>query len=262
MKTINYKRSILKEKLNNKELSVGSWITIPSTEIIEILSTAQFDWLAIDLEHTSISINQAKQLIQTIQANDMSALVRVSSNNKNEIKKVLDIGANGIIVPMVNTKKDIDSIISNVQYPPVGSRGVGLNRAQKYGFSFDDYKNYVKDNIVIIAQIEHINGVNNLDKILSTNGFDGIIIGPYDLSASMGYPGDYNRKEVKLAINKIEKLTQNSSKSLGFHVIESDHSFTIKKINKGYNFVAFSIDFFFLGDMARKQMKLLKKNIK
>ena len=122
MKTISYLSNDIKLKLNKKSLTIGSWITIPSTEVVEILSTAGFEWLVIDLEHTSVTLSEAKILIQTIQANGMSALVRISSNNETEIKKVLDIGANGIIVPMIKSKDDIDKAVSFTKYPPDGVR--------------------------------------------------------------------------------------------------------------------------------------------
>lgn len=261
MKTVSYNINGLKEKLKSKSLTLGSWITIPSSEIVEVLSTAGFEWLVVDLEHTSITLDKAKILIQTIQANGMYALVRVSSNNEIEIKKVLDIGANGIIVPMIKSKKEIDKAVSFTQYPPIGVRGVGLNRVHKYGTSFKEYKDYSKSNLIVIAQIEHISAVENLEEILSCTGLDGIIVGPYDLSASMGYPGEYERTEVLEVLKKIEDTTLKFNKSLGFHVIESNHNYALKKIKKGYTFLAYSIDFFFLGDLAREQMALLKKNI-
>lgn len=262
MKTVHYSNNELKSKLKNKALTIGSWITIPSTEIVEILSTAGFEWLVIDLEHTSITLSEAKNLIQTIQANGMNALVRVSSNNETEIKKVLDIGANGIIVPMIKSREEIERAVSFTQYPPNGVRGVGLNRVHKYGTTFKEYEESSQSEIVVIAQIEHIEAVNNLEEILSYPGLDGTIVGPYDLSASMGYPGDYYRDDVLEAIQKVESTTLASNKSLGFHVIESDHSHTLQKIKKGYTFLAFSIDFFFLGDLARNQMEILKEKIK
>ena len=156
MKTVNYSSNELKSKLKNKSLTIGSWITIPSTEIVEILSTAGFEWLVIDLEHTSITLSEAKYLIQAIQANGMNALVRVSSNNETEIKKVLDIGANGIIVPMIKSREEIERAVSFTQYPPNGVRGVGLNRVHKYGTAFKEYKESSQSEIVVIAQIEHI----------------------------------------------------------------------------------------------------------
>ena len=253
--------SSLKEKLKNKKLTIGSWITIPSIEIVEIMSTAGFEWLVVDLEHTSITIDQAKHLIHAIQANSMKALVRVSKNEEVIIKRVLDCGADGIIVPMVRTIEDAKKAVSFAQYPPLGKRGVGLSRAQNYGTSFDEYKKWIENEMIVIAQIEHIDAVNNINDIINVNGIDGTIIGPYDLSASMGYPGEYNREEVKEALQKVENQILKSSVSLGFHVIESDHSFSLDKIKKDYSFIAFSIDFFFIGDMARNQMEQLKSKI-
>lgn len=251
----------LKTKLKNKELTIGSWLTIPSVEVVEILATGGFEWLVIDLEHTSITLDQAKQLIHAIQAESMKALVRVSKNEEVIIKRVLDCGADGIIVPNIKTQKDAEDAVSFAKYPPYGKRGVGLNRAQNYGNGFDNYKSWVQNELIIVAQIEHIDAVNNIDEIINVDGIDGTIIGPYDLSASMGYPGDYNRDDVKVALGKVEKDILKSKISLGFHVIESDHSFSIEKIKKGYSFIAFSIDFFFLGDMVREQMKNLKSKI-
>jgi 2-dehydro-3-deoxyglucarate aldolase len=251
----------LKEKLKNKELTIGSWITIPSIEIVEIMSTAGFEWLVVDMEHTSLTIDQAKTLIHAIQANSMSALVRVSKNEEVIIKRVLDCGADGIIVPMIKNEKDAKKAVSFAKYPPHGKRGVGLNRAQNYGISFNDYKRWVENEMVVIAQIEHIDAVNNISDIINVNGIDGTIIGPYDLSASMGYPGEYNKEVVKNALEKVENQILKSSVSLGFHVIESDHLFSLNKIKKDYSFIAFSIDFLFIGDMVREQMQQLKSKI-
>ena len=254
--------SSLKNKLKNKKLTIGSWITIPSMEIAEILCDAGFEWLVIDLEHTTIDLNQAKNLISTIQGKGKKSLVRVSKNEEVIIKRVLDFGADGIIVPMVKNREDAVKAVSFTQYPPNGSRGVGLSRAQKYGVDFDGYKTWLKNEMIVIAQIEHIESVKNINEILNVDGIDGTLIGPYDLSASMGLPGQYETKKVKNCLAKVEKEILKSEKSLGFHVIESNHLNSLKKIEKGYNFIAFSIDFFFLGDYARNQLNQLKNQIK
>lgn len=262
MKDFNLKKSLLKKKLASNSLSLGSWITIPSQQIIEIMSTGGFEWLCIDLEHAPISIESVCNLIGHIQGNGMQALVRVSKNEEVVIKRVLDAGADGIIVPMIKSKKDALEAVSYVKYPPIGKRGVGLNRAQKYGTDFKDYKNWVENNVVIISQIEHIEAVHNLEEILSVEGIDGLIVGPYDLSASMGYPGDYNRNDVKKALQEIDLIAKKMNKPLGFHVIESNHKIVLEKIMKGYKFIAFSIDFFFLGDLLRSEMHKLKTKLK
>ena len=262
MKNFNHNFSNLKKKLKEKKLSIGSWITIPHQSIIEILGSAGFDWLTIDIEHSPISIESVNNLIGHIQGNGMQALVRVSKNEEVIIKRVLDAGADGIIVPMVLDQKDAIKAINYAKYPPVGSRGVGLNRAHKYGIAFDNYKQWVENEITIIAQIEHIESVNNLEQILSVDGIDGIIVGPYDLSASMGYPGEFQRDDVKKALLKVDQITKKMNKPLGFHVIDSDHLKILEKIDKGYSFLAFSLDFFFLGDKARNEMELLKSKLK
>ena len=261
MKNFSHSKSLLKEKLQNKELSIGSWLTIPHQAVIEILSTAGFEWLTIDMEHSPISIESIMNLIGHIQGNGMQALVRVSKNEEVAIKRVLDAGADGVIVPMINNKEDAMQAVNFVKYPPIGKRGVGLNRAQKYGTAFDTYQDWVKNNAVVIAQIEHIDAVNNLEEIFAVPGIDGIIVGPYDLSASMGYPGEYDREDVKQALERIDVVAKNLNKPLGFHIVESDHSKIIDKINKGYSFLAFSLDFFFLGDKARQEMNLLKEKL-
>lgn len=261
MKHFSHGKSLLKEKLQNKELSIGSWLTIPHQAVIEIMSTAGFEWLTIDMEHSPISIETIMNLIGHIQGNGMQALVRVSKNEEVAIKRVLDAGADGVIVPMIKNKEEAIEAVSFVKYPPLGKRGVGLNRAQKYGTAFDTYQDWVKNNAVVIAQIEHIDAVNNLEEIFSVPGIDGIIVGPYDLSASMGFPGQYDREDVKAALERIDVVAKKLNKPLGFHIVDSDHSKILEKIDKGYSFLAFSLDFFFLGDKARQEMNLLKQKL-
>lgn len=250
--------SQLKKKLTSKELTIGTWVTIPNQAVIEILATAGFEWITLDIEHSAISVESVQNLLGHIQGNGMHGLVRVSKNEEVVIKRVMDAGADGIIVPMIKNKAEAEQAVSFVKYPPVGKRGVGLSRAQKYGTDFENYKKWTNSESVVIAQIEHIEAVNNLESILKVDGIDGIIVGPYDLSASMGYPGEYHRDDVKEALEEVTRVTKISEKSLGFHVIESHFNFVKEKIDIGYTFLAFSLDFFFLGDRAREEMNKLK----
>ncbi len=250
----------LKKKLKNNKLTIGSWITIGHPAVVEIMSSAGFEWLVVDMEHTSIDLTTAHNLIATIQANDMKALVRVSKNEEVIIKRILDMGADGIVVPMVKSKADAMEAIDYAKYPPVGKRGVGLFRAQKYGLGFNEYKKWVNEELVIIAQIEHYEAVENIEEIITTDGIDGVIIGPYDLSGSMGYPGEYEREDVKNAIAKVLEVCKRNSIPSGFHVIESDPSKLNERIEQGCTFLAYSLDFFFLGDSTRDGMKKVKRN--
>ena len=251
----------LKEKLKNNQLTIGSWVTIGHQIIIEIMSSAGFDWLTIDLEHSVIELTTAQNLIAHIKNNGMNALIRVSKNEEVVIKRVMDAGADGIIVPLVKNKEDALKAVNYVKYPPIGKRGVGLARAQKYGIGFNEYKDWVKNESVIIAQIEHIDAVKNIDDILSVEGIDGTIIGPYDLSGSMGIPGEYDKQEVKDAIKKVEQACKKFKKSLGFHVVPPDFNQFKDKIKAGYTFLAYSLDFLFLGEKVREEMKKVKNLI-
>jgi 2-dehydro-3-deoxyglucarate aldolase len=159
---------------------------------------------------------------------------------------------------MIKNKEDAEKAVSYTYYPPKGKRGVGLNRAQHYGDGFEAYKTWLDKNVVIIAQVEHIDAIHNLEEILAVKGIDGTIIGPYDLSGSMGHPGDYNREDVKESLNSYITNTKKAKKPLGYHVIESEASFSSQKIEEGYTLIAFSIDFFFLGDKAKAELKKLK----
>ncbi len=250
--------SNLKNKLKKNELTIGSWVSIAHPDVVEVMSTAGFEWLVVDMEHTATDINTAKNLIATIKAKGMQPLVRVGANDELIIKRVLDSGAEGIIVPMIKNKTEAKQAVDFVKYPPYGKRGVGLYRAQNYGTSFPEYKDWNQQNSVVIAQIEHIEAVRNLEEILLTEGIDGIMVGPYDLSASMGYPGEYNREDVKQALETVKEVCQRLNKPLGFHVIESNSEVLKQRIGEGYTLLAFSIDFFFLGDRARDEMQKIK----
>src|SRR3990167_7462058 len=130
----------VKERLRRNEVTHGSLVTLGHSSIAEIMAKSGFDWLTVDMEHSAITLHQAQQLIQVIELCGVLPLVRVGENNPNLIKRVMDAGSHGVIVPMVNTKEDAVKAVDSVRYPPMGKRGVGLARAQGYGLEFDRYK--------------------------------------------------------------------------------------------------------------------------
>ena len=136
---IQMKKLKLKIKIKQSKLTIGSWLTIPNNSVTEIFATNNFDWLVIDLEHSSISLSEAAEMIRIIDLAGNTPLVRLTSNNEDQIKRILDAGAHGIIVPMVNSKDDVSKILKSVYYYPLGNRGVGLSRAQGYGENFKKY---------------------------------------------------------------------------------------------------------------------------
>ena len=158
---------MLKEKLRKKEVTLGSWITLAHPSIAEILASAGYDWLVIDLEHTTISIAEVGELIRVIDLYGVVPLVRLTSNNPDQIKRVMDAGAHGIVVPMVNSVEDASRAVAATRYAPQGIRGVGLARAQKFGTGFSDYLQWQKDGPVVIVQIEHKDALDHLEAIFS-----------------------------------------------------------------------------------------------
>ena len=244
--------------MKKKERIIGSWITLNSLGIVEIMAEAGFDWLCIDLEHTVIDYSDAQQLIMAIQSKGLKAFVRVGENSPLIIKRVLDAGADGIIVPSVNSAEEARKAVNAVYYPPIGTRGVGLARAQSYGFNFEDYRDNKAESITLIVQIEHFSAIKELEAILQVDGVDGTFIGPYDLSGSLGKPGQWDEPEVKEALIIYEEIVKKYDKWIGFHVIQPQYEQVNEKIEKGYNFIAFSIDVLFLGTLVRNQMKGLK----
>ena len=241
----------LREKINNKTLTVGSWLTIGHPAVAEIMANAGFDWLVIDLEHTTIGIEKTGELIRIIDLCGISPLVRLTSNNTDQIKRVMDAGAHGIIVPMINSYEDALLAVSSTRYQPKGIRGVGLGRAQGYGTRFKDYFDWQKFGPIVIVQIEHINAIKEIDRILAVPGVDGFLIGPYDLSCSMGIPGKFESRTFKNVLNQIRAAGVRSGCLAGLHLVEPDVTKLKNSIKDGFNFIAYGVDMRILDIGAR-----------
>jgi len=249
----------LMEKIKEGELTVGSWITLAHPAIAEIMSKAGFDWLAVDLEHSVITIREAEELIRVISLAGVTPLVRLTSNNPDLIKRVMDAGSHGVIVPMVKSAEDAVIAVESVKYPPVGKRGVGLARAQGYGTEFKEYLKWQRDNAVVIVQVEHIDAVNNLEEIFSVEGVDGYIIGPYDLSGSLDVPGQFDHPDFLAAMDRVRVVAKKMNMTGGIHVIEPDPEQLKQRINEGYGFIAYSLDIRMLDVASRKGLEYIRK---
>lgn len=249
----------LKSKLKAGKVTIGSWITIGDESVAEIMARAGFDWLTIDMEHSAITLDKAQNLIRVIGLCGVVPLVRVGENDPVIIKRVMDSGAHGVIVPMVNSGDEAEAAVKAVKYPPVGKRGVGLARAQGYGLEFDKYKRWVNKESLVIVQVEHIEAVNNLDDILSVDGVDGFIVGPYDLSGSMGIPGEFDNPKLKRALKEIMVVAKRHNVAPGFHSVPPDGAEAIKRIREGYVFLGFSFDALLLGAKIREEFAGIRK---
>ena len=252
----------LKSRLAQGQVTVGSWLTLAHPAIAEIMSRAGFDWLTIDLEHSVITIREAEEIIRVVELLGVIPLARLAANDPVQIKRVMDAGAHGVIVPMVNSTADAEAAVEAVRYPPMGKRGVGLARAQGYGSSFERYREWVNQESVVVVQVEHIEAVGNLEAILSVEGVDGFIVGPYDLSGSLGVPGQFDHPSMKKAMERIRTVGLSSSKAFGIHVIEPNVQELRQRLAEGYNFVAYSLDIRMLDRACRDGLDAIRSEIR
>ena len=240
-------------------VSLGTWITIPHPSVAELMVRAGFDWVVVDLEHSPIGIESAAELIRTIDLAGSSPFVRVGSHDANVIKRVMDAGAHGVIASTVNTPEQAAAIVSAVKYPPLGTRGVGLSRAQGYAEEFESHYRWLNEESIVFVQIEHIEAVGNLEPILRTPGVDGFFIGPYDLSASLGVPGNFAHPKMVEALEEVKRVQNLLPTVPGVHVVQPVPADVIAKIAAGYRFIAFGIDYLFLLNGAKGLLGELRR---
>ena len=245
----------LKQKLRDRETVVGSWITLGHPAIAEIMARAGYDWLTIDLEHSVIDFAETQELIRTCDLLGVTPLVRLSSNDPVQIKRVMDAGAGGIIVPNIRSAEEAKAAVDSVYYPPRGSRGVGLARAQGYGHTFAEYREWLTNNAIVVVQIEHKDAVHNLSSILAVEGVDAFMVGPYDLSGSFGKPGDFAAPEFIEALGTIQKIGASNGVAPGIHVVEPDVQKFEQAKKDGYRMIAYSVDIRMLDVSCRQIMK-------
>lgn len=256
------KSASLKNKLQAGDVTIGSWITLGHAGIAEIMARAGYDWIVVDMEHSVIAIDTAGDLIRIIDLCGVAPLVRLTSNHPDQIKRLMDAGAHGIVVPMVNSADDAARAVAAVRYAPEGSRGVGLARAQGYGVAFKDYFEWQKHSSVVIVQIEHRDALDQLDAILTVPGVDGFIIGPYDLSCSMGIPGQFEHPDFIAALDKILEAGHRLGVPAGLHIVEPDSVRLAQSIQQGYRFIAYSVDIRLLDVGARLGLHYFREQTK
>lgn len=239
------------ERLRQKERLLGTMLTLPSAEIAELLANAGYDWLFIDAEHGAFDPHDAQRMLQA--AGDCPAVIRVPSSDDIWLKKALDIGAAGVIVPQVNTAEQARQIVDACKYSPVGNRGIGISRAHLYGLAFEDYLNTANQQTAVILQAENEQAVANIESIVSVKGVDAILIGPYDLSANLGKIGQINDPIVQATIEKIRQACVDADMSLGIFGVSAD---AVKPyLDKGFNLITVGTDTIFMINAAKKTLQ-------
>ena len=236
----------------------GTLLSLSAPQVAEIISDSGFDWVLIDMEHSAISMESVQNVLQ-IMGDKILKIVRVPGNDEIWIKRVLDTGCDGILVPMVNSAAEALKVIEYSKYPLAGKRSVGLSRAHSFGPGFSDYVENANNDLLIMIQIEHIEGVKNIDEILKVKGIDSIFIGPYDLSASMGLTGQLGHPDVKAAIKLIKDKCRQAGLPYGIFGMTAES--LIPEVNDGGTFLLCGVDAAILVNSYKELLKILKTGI-
>ncbi len=250
------KRQALRAALRARQPLFAGWTSFGHPSLTEIIADSGVNFIGIDLEHSTISQEQNQRIIAAAQSRGVLALPRIASHNQEMIKRVLDSGADGIIVPLVSTKAQALALYSWCQYPPLGVRNFGVARAQSYGFDYQTYTKTWNDSFSFIIQIETKEGVNNIEDILSVEGIDGVMIGPYDLSGSYGVPGQLDHPLVKEAAKKVIAACAKHGRSCGTQLVDPDAAQRDAAFKDGFNFIVLSSDLFALWQWGERMRKL------
>jgi 2-dehydro-3-deoxyglucarate aldolase len=232
----------------------GTMVTLPSPEVVEVLCALGFDWLFVETEHAPLLPDAVQDIVRS--ARDVPCIVRLSRGDEISIKRALDAGAAGIMVPQVNSAAHARLVVSYAKYAPMGSRGIGLNRASRYGLDFADYLAHANEGTTVVVQAEHVDAVENIEEICAVEGVDAVLVGPYDLSASMNRTGRLDDPEVQAAIAHVRDTCLARGMRLGFFGVTPD--LVVPRAEEGYNLLCCSTDISLFAGGARHLLGALK----
>ncbi len=253
-----------RHRLRTRSSLFAAWTSLGHPSITEIFAAANVDFVGIDLEHSTIGQEQAQRIIAAAHAGGVACLPRVSSHNGEQIRRLLDSGADGVIVPQVSTMSEVERIVEWCKYPPLGKRSYGVARAQGYGFDFDEYVATWNERSTIIIQIESVKAVEALDGLLGGDSVDGAMIGPYDLSGSLGIPGQLSDPRVTAACERVIDACRRHGKACGTQVVEPTEQDVRESLDAGYTFVVLASDVFVLwkwGERMRKLVDVFRRGV-
>ena len=248
----------LKAKLLNRQPIFAGWTSIGHPQIVEMLLRSEVNFVGIDMEHSTINQEQAQRIIAACDSFNIPCLPRLATHNGESIKRLLDSGANGVIIPNVETTNQVEQLIEWIKYPPLGKRGFGIARAQGYGHDFEKYTSKWNDSSILIIQIESIAAVKNIDKLLQFDEVDGVMVGPYDISGSLGIPGQIDHKDVLEAGQLVVNACNKYGKSCGTQDIDPTLESIRSSLNSGYTFMVLASDVFILWKWGERIQSLIK----
>lgn len=238
--------------------TVGTWMQVGHPAVAEVLSGVGFDWIAADCEHTDMGPAEFVAMARGMHGRGAVPLVRVRENDTLAIRQMLDMGAQGVIVPLVNTAEEARRAVSAAKYPPAGVRGFAFHRANDWGQRFSEYAATANEDVAVIVMIESRQAVENIDQILAVEGVDGVFIGPYDMSGSYGMPGRTSDPVVTAACQTVADACRNAGKAAGLHIVLPDEQAIARAVEKGFSFLAVGVDTIFLEQAAAKSLSCLR----
>jgi 2-dehydro-3-deoxyglucarate aldolase len=246
---------LLKTRLKARETLCGTILSLNSAEVADLLAGIGFDWLFVDAEHGALEPHDVLLLLHAI-ADRTPALVRIPSTDEAWVKRALDAGADGIIVPQVGTAEQAERIARWAHYPPQGSRGLGTARTNRYGFDLAESLRIAGDRVTVVVQAETAAAVQNIDAIARVPGIDAVFVGPYDLSASLGHPGEVDHPAVRAAIQRIASACGEAGLPVG--IFAMDPNGLAGWAAQGFTLLAAGVDAGFLGSGAGRALKELR----
>jgi 2-dehydro-3-deoxyglucarate aldolase len=235
----------------------AGWVSYAHPSITETFARANFDFMFIDMEHSTISVEQGQRIIAASQYEGVPCLPRPVSHNNDYLKPLLESGADGLLIQMVETPEQVASLIRDIKYPPIGRRTYGINRAQAYGFDFYEYIQNWNQASIFMLQIESIKGVENIDELLAFDEVDGVMIGPLDISGSLGVPGQTTHPLVIEASRKVIESCNRHGKSCGTQVADTDTANVNALFQLGYNYAILGSDLFVLWKWATQMRDMI-----
>jgi 4-hydroxy-2-oxoheptanedioate aldolase len=223
-----------KRKLTAGETVFGIFVAIPSPRVVELCGIAGFDYVVIDAEHGPIDLGVCEEMVRAAEAVDMTPVVRVPSHDPKVILRYLEVGAQGVMAPQVNSVRDAEAILDAVKYAPVGKRGLGPGRAAMYGLGepLREYAPNENAETLVIVQLENIAAMDELDALVQVPEIDAFEIGTADLSASMGYPGQSSRPDVQEVVEKFVTAVLGAGRVIGDTANDAESARDLW--NKGY----------------------------
>lgn len=247
----------VKAKLNAREPVVGTWLSLASPLVAEIFGSAGFDWLAIDTEHSAVDYGTVQAMLQAISIASTVPYVLVPTNDSKEIKRSLDIGAYGIVIPNVKTPEEAERAVRACKYPPDGFRGVGSVRGPLYGGA--DYYEKANSEISVVVMIEDREAVNRIGDLMKVPGIDAFHIGPYDLAASLGVPFglDNPHPDHKAAVQRVLETGRRLDVPVGIHCGSAEE--VVRRMEQGFRWLALASDARLLGNSVREALSVIGK---